>query len=139
MRKKTVIISLVSVFSAVIGLFFYVNNIDDYTTKSKLESFRKSITINHDKLKPGYGKNVKREFKDGIEYGIITLKDNSIVKYYCLSHHLVAGKGGTLFELPDGKTEFISGVFCCEMQLDSIYSDVGSFIQDMRLYDGVAP
>lgn len=49
-------------------------------------------------------KSIQSNFSNnGIEYGIITLKNKKLIKFWFLSHHLISDKGGTIYEFPDGE------------------------------------
>ena len=112
-------------------------------TEEKLMKIRNSTKFDVSKQKVGFDKNVKREFtKDGIEYGIITLEDSEKVKYWFQTHHVSEdGMGGTLFELPNGKLEFIEGYFCCEVQLPKKgkFKNSEEFMAEMEKVDGIHP
>jgi hypothetical protein len=69
-------------------------------------------------LEPAYNHYAHRTFlPDGTEVGVVQLKDGSIAKYWFRSHHLSQDKGGTIFALSDDSRRFMSGYFCCEVQL----------------------
>jgi len=50
--------------------------------------------------------------------GNLSLRDGTSVAFWFISHHQTDDYGGTLFELPDGKTVFIEGYFCCDVSFD---------------------
>ena len=111
-------------------------------TERKLLEVRKSTKIDETKQRKGFDNNIKRERKDGIEYGVITLENSEKVKYWFQSHHISEdGIGGTLFELPNGKLEFIEGYFCCEVQLpkNGKFKNSEEFIAEMEKIDGIHP
>lgn len=79
---------------------------------------RKRISVVENKMEIGYDRNVRRDVKNGIEYGIIELENSAKIKYWFKSHDNSNNPNGmTLFELPDGSLRFIEGYFCCEVQL----------------------
>jgi hypothetical protein len=92
-------------------------------------------------LEQGYNVYVRRAaLADGTEAGIITCLDGSSSRFWFRSHHLTHDEGGTLFRFSDGTEAFMSGYFCCEVQLpdQQIASllDLRSFIQQNH---GVSP
>jgi len=113
------------------------------TTEKKLHEIRTATKFDKAKQKNGDTKNIKREFtKDGIEYGIITLENSEKIKYWFESHHISKDKiGGALFEMPNGKLEFIEGYFCCEVQLPNKGEFLNStqFLIEMKKVDGIDP
>lgn len=69
-------------------------------------------------LDRGYNDYVRRTIlADGTETGIISFRDGSSSRFWFRSHHLTHDDGGTLFRLSDGTELFMSGWFCCEVQL----------------------
>ncbi|KAA5531829.1 hypothetical protein [Paenimyroides baculatum] len=58
----------------------------------------------------------------GVQYGIITLNNKQEIKFWFVSHHFMSDKGGTIYEFPNGDKQFISGMYCCEVQ----FNDDGS-------------
>ncbi len=54
---------------------------------------------------------------EGIEIGLIHLKDRGTVKYWFISRHEQPGIGITRFDFPDGTTAYLRGYFCCEVQM----------------------
>jgi len=69
-------------------------------------------------LERGYNDYVRRApLFDGTEAGIITCQDGSSSRYWFRSHHRTGDLGGTLFRFSDGSEIFMSGAFCCEVQL----------------------
>jgi hypothetical protein len=111
-------------------------------TERKLLEVRKSTKIDETKLRKGFDSNVKSELKDGIEYGVIILENSEKVKFWFQTHHVSEdGIGGTLFELPNGKLEFIEGYFCCEVQLpkNGKFKNSEEFIAEMEKIDGIHP
>lgn len=127
------------VFFWICLLFLFIGCKND--TKIYLEKFRENNKINLSNLGEGYDKNVKREFKNEVEYGIIVFPNKDTVKYWFLSHHIAKDHlGGTLFEFPKGKTKFVKGVFCCELQLPKeSFRSAKEFLQIMDDYDGQSP
>jgi hypothetical protein len=70
------------------------------------------------KLEPAYNDYARRTIlPDGTETGVIQLKDGSTAKYWFRSHHQSEDLGGTIFAMSDGSERFMSGYFCCEVQL----------------------
>jgi hypothetical protein len=70
------------------------------------------------KLEPAYNDYVRHAFlPDGTELGVIQLKGGDSAKYWFRSHHLSQDLGGTIFAMSDGSERFMSGYFCCEVQL----------------------
>ena len=129
----------IHIFFLICLLFLFIGCKND--TKIFLEKFRENNKINLSNLEEGYDKNVKREFKNEVEYGIIVFLNNDTVKYWFLSHHIVKDYlGGTLFEFPKGKTKFVKGIFCCELQLpkESIIN-AEQFLEIMDDKDGQRP
>jgi hypothetical protein len=81
--------------------------------------------------------------KDGTETGIITFADGDSACFWFLSHHLaddVEDIGGTFFKSSDGSTAFMSGYFCCELQLpDKQLASLVELRSFIKTYDGVHP
>ena len=74
----------------------------------------------------------------GLQVGIITLKSGEEIKFWFCSHHCAKGPSWTRFELPDGEVRYLSGQFCCEVQIaDESLSDLDAFqaMLDMLLAD----
>lgn len=92
-------------------------------------------------LARGYNDYVRRAFlADGTEAGIINCRDGTSSRFWFRSHHLTHDDGGTLFRFSDGTEVFMSGWFCCEVQLpeEQLASlvDLRAFIRE---HDGVRP
>lgn len=88
------------------------------SSRSYLERARKQNDPATMKLGPAYNNYVRRAFlTDGTETGIIQLKDGSSARYWFSSHHKSKDLGGTIFAMSDGSEKFMSGYFCCEVQL----------------------
>jgi hypothetical protein len=92
-------------------------------------------------LQRGYNDYVRRAIlTDGTEVGIITCRDGSSSRYWFRSHHLTHDDGGTLFRLSDGSEVFMSGWFCCEVQLPE--QQLASLVElraFIREHHGVSP
>lgn len=92
-------------------------------------------------LERAYNDYVRRaHLSDGTEVGIISCRDGSSARFWFRSHHLTRDDGGTWFRFSDGTEIFMSGYFCCEVQLperplDSL-NDLRAFIQQ---HDGISP
>ena len=68
-------------------------------------------------LTEGFNRYVRRSvLSDGIECGVITLKDRTEVSYWFASHHHSRDIGAALFRLPSGVDRIMAGCFCCEVQ-----------------------
>ena len=52
---------------------------------------------------------------NGIEVGLIHLRDGTVVKYWFVSKHVQPGLGTTRFDSVDGKTVYLHGCYCCEV------------------------
>ena len=92
-------------------------------------------------LERGYNDYVRRTIlADRTEAGIITCRDGGSSRYWFRSHHLTRDDGGTLFHFSDGSKVFMSGWFCCEVQLPeqqfASLAELRAFIQE---HDGVSP
>ena len=92
-------------------------------------------------LERGYNDYVRRTIlADGTEAGIISCRDGSSSRFWFRSHHLTDDDGGTLFRFSDGAALFMSGGFCCEVQLPeqqfASLSELRAFIQKN---DGLRP
>lgn len=59
----------------------------------------------------------KTTLSDQTELGILTLGDGSHAKYWFRSHHLTKGSGGTWFLLDSGERIYMTGYFCCEVDI----------------------
>ena len=92
-------------------------------------------------LGQGFNGYVRRAIlDDGTEAGIISCRDGSSSRFWFRSHHLTHDDGGTLFRFSDGTEVFMSGYFCCEVQLPdqqiASLRDLRAFIQQ---HHGVSP
>lgn len=92
-------------------------------------------------LEPGYNDYVQRtSLTNGVEIRIITCRDGSSSRYWFRSHHSTDDDGGTLFYLSDGTRIFLSGWFCCEVQMPEeqpgSLTELRAFIETR---DGVSP
>jgi hypothetical protein len=93
------------------------------------------------KLDVAYNDYARRTIlPDGTETGVIQFKDGSSAKFWFRSHHLSKDLGGTIFAMSDGSEKFMSGYFCCEVQLPNAQlaslDELRAFI---RSADGVRP
>jgi len=69
-------------------------------------------------LETAFNDYVRRAILEGgTETGIIKLADGSSARFWFRSHHLTGDLGGALFKCSDNSEIFISGYFCCEVQL----------------------
>lgn len=77
----------------------------------------------------------------GVQYGIINLDNTEKVKFWFVSHHIISGKGGTIYEFPDGEKIFISGMHCCEVQFQDANSlkDLSTFKSYIEANDELKP
>lgn len=92
-------------------------------------------------LVPGYNDYVQRAvLADGTEAGVISFRDGSSSRYWFRSHHLTDDMGGTLFRLSDGTELFMSGWFCCEVQLpEQQLSSLDALREFICENDGISP
>lgn len=92
-------------------------------------------------LERGFNEYVCRTtLKDGTEAGIVMCRDGSSSRYWFRSHHLTNDDGGALFHLSDGTQIFMSGGFCCEVQLpDQQFASLSDLREFIRQRDGVKP
>lgn len=86
------------------------------TSESEKKLIEKINSVNYDFSNLIEDPLVKYNRKDGIQYGIITLKNNDEIKFWFLSHHMTSDNGGTIYKFPDRDQLFISGYHCCEVQ-----------------------
>ena len=92
-------------------------------------------------LERGYNDYVRRAIlADGTEAGVISCRDGSSSRFWFRSHHLTHDDGGTLFRFSDGTKVFMSGWFCCEVQLPeqqlAYLVELRAFIRE---HDGISP
>ena len=83
---------------------------------------------------------LRRYLADGTEAGIISCRDGSSSRFWFRSHHLTHDDGGTLFRFSDGIDLFMSGWFCCEVQLPE--QQLASLVElraFIREHDGISP
>ena len=93
-------------------------------------------------LESGYNTYIRRaSLADGTEIGVITCRDGSSSRYWFRSHHLSDDdRGGTLFRFSDGTEHFMSGWFCCEVQLpDQQLASLTELRDFIRKHRGVEP
>lgn len=77
---------------------------------------------------------------DGTEAGIISCRDGSSARCWFRSHHLTQGFGGTLFRFSDGSATFMSGYFCCEVQLpEEPFASLTELRAFVQTHDGISP
>jgi len=110
-------------------------------TRSDLERISAASDPPSLTLERGYNDYVRRTIlADGTEAGIISCRDGSSSRFWFRSHHLTDDDGGTLFRFSDGGALFMSGGFCCEVQLPeqqlASLSELRAFIQKN---DGLRP
>ena len=92
-------------------------------------------------LEAGFNDYVDRTIlSDGTEVGVIRLADGSSSRFWFRSHHLTDDEGGTLFRFSAGTDLFMSGYFCCEVQLPEqqlgSLDELRAFVRD---HDGLRP
>lgn len=89
------------------------------TTKAPLKRISKRVDPATLRLEPGHVPFISHTIlDDGTEVGIITMKNGSTAKYWFRSHHLDSGSiGGTWFAFDDGTRLYMSGYFCCNVDL----------------------
>jgi len=92
-------------------------------------------------LEPGFNPCFRSTtLADNTEVGIIKCRDGSSARFWFRSHHLTGDKGGTLFRLSDGEELFMSGYFCCEVQLpEQAFASLDGLRAFVRKYDGTSP
>ena len=110
-------------------------------TEQELERISTASDPAHLTLQEGYNEYTQRTIlAGGTEAGIIRCRDGSSSRYWFRSHHLTHDDGGTLFRFSDGTRIFMSGWFCCEVQLPeqqfASLAELGAFI---RQHDGISP
>jgi len=92
-------------------------------------------------LAPAFNDYVRRAvLADGTETGTISCRDGSSSRYWFRSHHLTHDDGGTLFRFSDGTQVFMSGYFCCEVELPE--PQLASLVElraFIREHDGISP
>ncbi len=92
-------------------------------------------------LAPGFNDYVRRAIlPDGTEVGVIRCRDGSSSRFWFRSHHRTRDDGCTLFRFSDGTEVFMTGYFCCEVQLPeqqlASLAELRGFIQE---HDGISP
>ncbi len=92
-------------------------------------------------LTPGFNDYVRRAIlSDGIEVGVITCRDGSSAHFWFSSHHRTRDDGCTLFRFSDGLRVFMTGYFCCEVQLpEKQFASLAELRGFIREHDGVSP
>ena len=110
-------------------------------TRSDLERISAASDPSSLTLQRGYNDYVRRAIlADSTEAGIISCRDGSSSRYWFRSHHLTHDDGGTLFRFSDGTEVFMSGYFCCEVQLPE--QQLASLVElraFIREHHGVSP
>ena len=77
---------------------------------------------------------------DGTEVGVISCRDGSSSRFWFRSHHLTRDDGCTLFRFSDGTHVFMTGFFCCEVQLpEQRPASVAELRGFIREHDGISP
>lgn len=83
--------------------------------------------------------------KESVQYGLIHLESGEQVRFWFLTHHATSDIGGTIYEYPNGKRQFCSGLHCCEVQFYQDGEIVGSFknVEEFQSYvtenNGISP
>jgi len=140
MKKKLTIVG------ALIGALFGVGvMVVAYANASHTRSDLERISTKSDPtslaLELAFNDYVRRAIlADGTEAGIISCRDGSSSRFWFRSHHLTHDNGGTLFRFSDGTELFMSGYFCCEVQLPE--QQLASLVElraFIREHDGVSP
>lgn len=92
-------------------------------------------------LEPGFNTYVRRAIlSDGTETGIIRCRDGSSSRFWFRSHHLTHDDGGTQFRFSDGTDSFMSGWFCCEVQLpEQQLASLSELREFIRQHHGTSP
>ena len=110
-------------------------------TRSDLERISTASDPTSLNLAPAFNDYVRRAIlADGTEAGIISCRDGSSSRFWFHSHHLTHDDGGTLFRFSDGTELFMSGYFCCEVQLPE--QQLASLVElraFIREHHGVSP
>jgi hypothetical protein len=110
-------------------------------TRSALERISAASAPSSLTLQRGYNDYVRRAIlTDGTEAGIISCLDGTSSSYWFRSHHRTGDIGGTLFHFSDGSEVFMSGYFCCEVQLPE--QQLASLVElraFIREHDGISP
>ena len=76
----------------------------------------------------------------GFQVGDLLLGDGTRIPYWFLSHHQSGDLGGTLFELPEGRTKFVEGYFCCSVDLSAEETATrATFDATLERIDGLSP
>ena len=112
-----------------------------YPTKAPLRGVMQRHDPSSFTLKQGVNAYVRRTHLEGnTEVGIIKMQNGSSSKYWFRSHHLGDDIGGTWFQMSDGATSYMAGLFCCELWLPkeqfASLADMKTFIQK---HHGTAP
>ncbi len=69
-------------------------------------------------LEQGFNHYVRRTvIADGTETGIIQCGDGGASRYWFCAHNGPDNEGNALFRFSDGREFFVTGRFCCEVQL----------------------
>jgi hypothetical protein len=110
-------------------------------TRSDLERISAASDPASLTLAPAFNDYVRRVIlADGTETGIISCRDASSSRYWFRSHHLTHDDGGTLFRFSDGTAIFMSGYFCCEVQLpEEQLASLAQLQAFIREHDGINP
>ena len=103
---------------------------------------RRSIRIEEKELEASYDRNVKRDMRNGLEYGVIVLENNEIIRFCFLSHQQAESHTSmALFELPNGNLKFVEGYFCCEVQLPNKgqFANTNEFVTELDKINSSEP
>jgi hypothetical protein len=124
-------------------LIAFVAIVTGCASRSQRELERVSTTSDPASLSlgRGYDDYVRRAvLTDRTEVGIISCRDGSSSRYWFRSHHLTHDNGGTLFRFSDGTEVFMSGYFCCEVQLpEQQLASLAELRAFIREHHGIAP
>ena len=124
-----------------ISALLFLSGCAAHSDKNKVEAISRLYDPKKTNLEGGYNRFVERSFTpQGSEYGLIHFRDASEAKYWFISHHAGNGIGGSLFELSDGTRIYMSGWFCCEVQLpEAGFANQNELKNFIRKHDGIAP
>jgi hypothetical protein len=118
----------------------FLSSCSQDTTREQLKKVSEQYDPARLVLQPGFNSYIQCAHTNDTEIGIITLKDGSSSKYWFRSHHLTNDDGGTWFEMSDGTKIYITGGFCCEVQLTK---EQPQSLQDLKnilkTHDGISP
>ena len=137
-NKKNILIIVCSLLTATGAWIGYAElGAKNYPIDAELVALAKNIDLDASWEKQQDWKRSSMLWPSGIEYGVVSLRDGTHVKFAFRSHHSGDAIGATYFVAP-GYEKQMNGWFCCEVECDDI-ADIASLDRFIAEHDGISP